>query len=162
MKKVIFCVSVLLFITSGAFSPLFALESTGSKYTGKIDECIKANREGRAKTIEDYVCPAGTLSIQQIAFQVIMSGEFKKLDDEVKKDLKNIHEGTNKDIGALATNIGDLFDTSKSTAKYPVKYAEICNTVVMKETALYFEEKGESSKTKDTVTTDNDANNFVF
>ncbi|HBB26955.1 TPA: hypothetical protein DCZ36_00470, partial [Candidatus Gracilibacteria bacterium] len=151
-----------MFVTSGVFSPLFALESTGSKYTGKIDACIKANKEGKAKTIEDYVCPTGTLSIQQIAFQVVMSGEFKKLDDEVKKDLKNIHEGTNKDIGALATNIGDLFDTSNGTAKYPAKYAEICNTTVMKETALYFEEKGASSKIKDGITTDNDANNFVF
>lgn len=159
MKKIVFYIGILLCTVSGVSPPLFALES---KYTGDIDACIKANKEGRAKTIEDYICPVGTLKPQQIAFQVVMSREFKKLDDEVKKDLKKIHEGTNKDIGQLATNIGDLFDTSKDTAKYPGKYAEVCNTTVMKETALYFEEKKVSSKMNDGITTDNDANNFVF
>ena len=146
-------------IMSGISSSVFA---AWSKYTGEIDACIKANKEGKAKTIEAYVCPVGSLKPQQIAFQTIMSIEFKKLDDEVKKDLKSIHEWANKDIGQLATNIGDLFDSSKETAKYPSKYAGICNSIVMKETALYFEEKGKSSKTTDGITTDNDSNNFVF
>lgn len=74
---------------SGVCSPLFA---AGSKYAGDIDACIKANKAGKAKTIEDYVCPVGTLKPQQIAFQVVMSKEFKKIDDDVKKDLKTIHE----------------------------------------------------------------------
>ena len=146
---------------AGAFGVTFA--TTGSKYTGQIDACIKANKDGKAKTIEDYVCPVGVLKPQQIAFQVIMSIEFKKLDDQVKKDLQAIHEWSNKDVWQLATNIGDLFDSSKGdTAKYPNKYAEICNIVTMKETALYFEEKWESSKTNDSVTTDNDAKDFLF
>lgn len=93
--------------------PIFAAESTGSKYTSEIDRCIKANAEGKAKTIEEYVCPVGTLKPQQIAFQVIMSIEFKKIDDAVKKDLEGIYSNTNKDIGQLATNVGDLFDSTK-------------------------------------------------
>lgn len=161
MKKIIFRTGIISFIMiSGFFSPIFA---AGSQYTGEIDACIKANKEGKAKIIEDYVCPVGTLKPQQIAFQVIMSIEFKKLDDAVAKDLKTLHEQTNKNIGQLATDINDLFDTSKGTAaKYPEKYAEICNTTVMQETMLYFKEKGISDKTTDSVTTDNDAKDFVF
>lgn len=162
MKKTIAYIGIFSSVVMSGISPsLFAAEP-GAKYTGEIDACIKANKEGRAKTIEDYVCPVGSLKPQQIAFQVIMSIEFKKLDDEVKKDLKSIHEGTNKDIGKLATDIGDLFDSTKSATKYPGKYAEICNKVVMDETVLYFKEKGISSKVNDGVTTDNDAGNFVF
>ncbi|MDD5197803.1 MAG: hypothetical protein PHN60_03000 [Candidatus Gracilibacteria bacterium] len=162
MRSVISYITILSFIASGVFSPLFAAESARSKYTGKIDVCIKANKEGRAKTIEDYVCPVGTLSPQQIAFQVVMSIEFKKLDNEVKKDLQKIHKETNKDIGQLSSNIRDLFDRSNKKSVYPAKYEEICNTLVMNETILYFKEKGESSKMSDGVTTDNDANNFIF
>jgi len=160
MKKNVFFLGIVFFAIYGVYSPHIAF---ASKYTSEIDECIKANREGMAKTIEKYICPTGTLKPQQIAFQVVMSLEFKKLDDEVKKDLQSIHEGTNKDIGQLATNISDLFDTSKiNPAKYPTKYSEICNTTVMNETMLYFEEKGEENKINDSVTTDNDASDFVF
>jgi hypothetical protein len=160
MKKSIISISILLsVIFSGIFSPVFAAES---KYTQEVDACIKANKDGKAKTIEDYVCPGGVLKPQQIAFQVIMSIEFKKLDDQVKKDLKTIYDGSNKDIGQLATNISSLFDSSKTTSKYPARYEEICNTLVMNDTVLYFEEKGKSNKTSDTITTDNDVNNFLF
>lgn len=150
------CLSMIL---GGIFLTAFA---EGSKYTGEIDACIKANKDGKAKTIEDYVCPVGTLKPQQIAFQVIMSMEFKKLDEEVKNDLKGIYEGGNKDVGQLATNIGDLFDSSKGTSKYPDKYSKICNSTAIEETEAYFKEKGESSKLSDGVTTDNDAKNFVY
>lgn len=96
MKKSVFYIGIFLstIVIGGVSSPIFA----AGKYTGEIDACIKANKEGRAKSIEEYVCPVGTLKPQQIAFQVIMSIEFKKLDEEVKKDLKAIHDGTNKDI----------------------------------------------------------------
>lgn len=151
--------AVLLAVMSGFFSPVFAL---GSQYTGEIDACIKANAEGKAKTIEDYVCPVGTLTLQQIAFQVVMSLEFKKIDKEVKKDLETIRDNTNKDIGQLATNVRDLFDTTNGTAKYPARYREVCNSGVINETNLYFQEKGKTSPLRSTVTTDNDAKDFVF
>lgn len=162
MKKIHFYMSFsLLSVIIGGifFSPLFA---AGATYTSEIDTCFKANKEGRAKTIEDYVCPVGILAPQQIAFQVVMSLEFKKLDDKVKKNLKSIHEGTNKDVGQLDTNIKDLFDTSNSKAIYPAQYTEICNKTVMTEVSAYFTEKWISNKMTDGVTTDNDASNFVF
>lgn len=156
MKKIIIYTSIFLsFMLAGVFSFASAAESgTISKYTKEIDACMKANKEGKAKSIEDYICPVGTLSSQEIALQVIMSIEFKKLDDRVKKDLKKIHEGSNKDIGALASNIRDLFE-SKDNKAYPARYAEICNSGVKNEAALYFKGKGTS------LTTDNNAVGFI-
>jgi hypothetical protein len=120
--------------------------AAGTSYVGEIDRCLKArditNGGAGAKSIEEYVCPVtASLSLQQVVFQVIMSLEFKKLDDEVKQDLQTIYNGSNKDIGQLATNIRDLFDISKSTSKYPAKYTAICNSTTMSGAIAYFKEK---------------------
>lgn len=114
------------------------------------------------KTIEDYVCPTWPLSIQEVAFQVVMSLEFKKLDDKVKKDLKSLHEGTNKDVGQLATDIGDLFDAANDKSVYPAQYSKICNKTVMSEVSAYFTEKGIVNKTSESVTTDNNSSSYVY
>lgn len=161
MKKIIIYTSIfLLSMLAGVFAVVSATESgTTSKYTKEIDACMKARDTEHggagAKSIEEYICPVGTLSSQEIAFQVIMSIEFKKLDNQVKKDLKKIHEGSNKDTGALASNIRDLFE-SKDSKAYPERYAEICNSSTKDEAALYFKGKGTS------LTTDNNAVGFVF
>lgn len=162
MRKVHFYISscVLTVIIGGIFSPLFA---AGSTYTGEIDICRDKREKKMEKTIENYVCPTWPLSTQEVAFQVVMSLEFKKLDDKVKKDLKSLYEGTNKDVGQLATNIGDLFDDSKSTpAKYPAQYSNICNKTVIFEVSAYFTEKGIINKTSESVTTDNSASSYVY
>lgn len=152
-----FCVWTV--IIGGIFSPIFAAWAT---YTSEIDICRKANADGRAKTIEDYICPVGILTPQQIAFQVVMSLEFNKLDRQVKKDLESIYTGNNKDIGQLSTNIADLFDKTKNNALYPAQYEKVCNEIVIKEVASYFTEKNMKNNTNDTITTDNDASLFLF
>ena len=91
-----------------------------------------------------------------------MSIEFKKLDDQVKADLQSLYNGTNKDVGQLSTNIGDLFDKTRLEAKYPDKYLSICNTTVITEASNYFKAKGESSKMTDGLTTDYNSQDFVF
>jgi len=152
MGKILIYISFFLSINiSGIFSPLFAADSAVSKYTSQIDACRKANAEGTAKNIEEYVCPGGVLSPQQIAFQVVMSMEFNILDKEIKAILKTIYDGENKDIGKLATIIKNNFDTN-----YPAKYKEICDKTVKYEASLYFKEK------KDSLTTDNGVQDFVF
>jgi hypothetical protein len=142
----------LCFVFHAAFLPVFA---ETSKHTSNIDKCTQAREKGKAKSIEDFVCPVGSFSLQQIAFQVIMSIEFKKLDAEIKKKLAEIYAGSNKDIGQLATNIGVLFD-ERNPESYPSRYKKICNTIVIQEADLYLQEK------KTSLTTDNDAKNFVF
>lgn len=142
MRKNLIPLNIFVIVTlASATIPLFAASSAGSKYTSEIDQCIKANAEGKAKSIEDYVCPVGTLKPQQIAFQVILSLEFKEIDDKVKKDLQDIHNNTNKDVGQLATNIGDLFDATKSSSEYPKRYTAVCNSIVLTEAQKYFAEK---------------------
>lgn len=161
MKRLIAYIGIFSsIVASGSFSPLFAAEAKCTP--AKVQACIDANKDGKAKTITDYVCPVGTLKPQQIAFQVCMSIDFKELDDKVKKDLKTIHEKSNKDVGKLASNIRDLFDSSNPDALYPAQYEEVCNSLVMNDTVAYFEEKNKSSTTNDGVTTDNDASYFLF
>lgn len=88
------------------------------------------------------MCPVGIIDVQSLVLQVIMSVEFKKLDDEVKKDLQQVYDGSNKDIGQLASNIRDLFDsTVEPRAKYPDKYAEVCSMTTIKEASNYFVSK---------------------
>lgn len=161
MRKLHFYISfcVVTVIIGGVFSPLFA---AGSTYTGEIDACRDKRDKKMEKTIEDYVCPTWPLSIQEVAFQVVMSLEFKKLDDKVKKDLKSLHEGTNKDVGQLATDIGDLFDAANDKSVYPAQYSKICNETVMSEVSAYFTEKGIVNKTSESVTTDNNSSSYVY
>lgn len=154
MKKVVisFTVCWLLALSIITF-PVFAWEK--SKHTSDIDSCIKKRAAGTAKSETDFVCPVGNFSLQDVVFQVVMSIEFKKLDDEMKKKLDEISAETNKDVGALAAKIRTLFD-AENPESYPVQYKKICDVTVMKETSLYFTEKGTS------VTTDNNAKSFVL
>lgn len=142
-----FC--VLTVIISGAFSPLFAAPEAG-KWTSKIEECMNKREKKIEKTEEEYVCPTWSLSPQEVAFQVIMSLEFKKLDEEVKEKLKTIHKETNKDVGKLASDIKYDFEDT-----YPNKYRAICDSKTIWEAALSFGEKWGS------ITTDNHAADFV-
>lgn len=90
------------------------------------------------------------MSYQEVVLQVIMSKEFNVLDKQIKTDLKKIYDGGNKDIGQLATNIRDLFDSSNNEAIYPLQYAKICNKTTVNEASLYFTEK-EASLTTDNI-----------
>ncbi len=155
MKKLVSIIALLLFLAiHNTYLSVFA---ETSKYWNQIQQCLDAREpNGKwAKTIENFVCPVGSLSLQQIVFQVIMSIEFKKLDDEIKVKLSKIYAWSNKDIGQLATDIGVLFNETNPQS-YPSKYKNICNTIVIKEANLYLQEK------KTSLTTDNDAKNFVF
>lgn len=156
MNKII--LSSLFFVT-GTFvflSHSFAVASTdiprASQYSWQIDECIKANAAGTAKTITTYVCPGGKLMSQQVAFQAILDLEFQKIDREVEVDLKSIQSGSTKDIGAVDTYIKSLFDeTSIPEGKYPKKYRQICDQTIRNEAIKHFGK----------ISTDFDTKNFV-
>ncbi len=154
MKKVVISLATLLFFVVYGFSfSVFAGEK--SQHTSDIDSCIKKRKDWSAKSETKFVCPVGNFSLQDVVFQVVMSKEFKTLDDKMKKELDDIYAETNKDVGALAARIRPLFDETDNTESYPNKYKKICDSIVMKETSLYFTEKGTS------VTTDNHAQSFV-
>ena len=69
---------------------VFILATDGSSaYKGKIEDCLAKRKAGTAKSITEYVCPEGKVQNEfDVAYQVVLDSEFKKLDKEVKQAIK--------------------------------------------------------------------------
>lgn len=82
--------SVMILLFGGFFAFLMA-DDNSAEYKQKIDACIAARMPDGAgpKSITDYVCPEGlTAAPHDVAYQVVLDLEFRKMDKELKKELQ--------------------------------------------------------------------------
>ena len=82
-------VSFLSLLIGGFFVFLLA-DNTTAGYKQKIDACIAARLPNGAgpKSITDYICPEGQVAApHDVAYQVVLDLEFRKIDQEIKKEL---------------------------------------------------------------------------
>lgn len=153
MKKYSTLLLVMLFLCGNILMATAAETSSQkqSKYSGQIDTCIEKNKKGQAKTEQSYLCPGGKLTPQQIAYQVILDLEFKKIDKEVERGLADLQSSPTKDIGKVGDTISKWFDATTGTYNYRKKYEAVCNKTVIDEAVKHF----------GSVVTDNDTDGFV-
>jgi hypothetical protein len=82
-------VSFLTLLVGGFFVFLLADNSTAG-YQQKIEACIAARLPSGAgpKSITDYICPEGqVVAPHDVAYQVVLDLEFRKIDQEIQKEL---------------------------------------------------------------------------
>ena len=65
-------------------------DNTTVGYQKKIEACIAARLPSGAgpKSITDYICPEGqVVASHDVAYQVVLDLEFRKIDQEIQKEL---------------------------------------------------------------------------
>ena len=88
----LFCLALASFLTLiiGGFFVFLLADNTTAGYKQKIDACIAARLPNGAgpKSITDYICPEGQVAApHDVAYQVVLDLEFRKIDQEIKKEL---------------------------------------------------------------------------
>jgi hypothetical protein len=85
-KFIIWLIIFSLFFSTSVFA-------NWCSYKSQIDQCNTANKNWTTKSIEDFVCITGTN--EQVAYQVILDWEFKKLDKQMDKFIEDLEEYKN-------------------------------------------------------------------
>jgi len=109
--------------------------SESCKYISEIQRCKEANKNWTTKSIEDFVCIVW--DGDDIAYQVVLDKEFKKIDNDIDKYLfdlekyKNLYFWINKSKTYI-DGVDDIFLAKKYFHK---EYNEVCNEKLVYEVA---------------------------
>lgn len=82
-----------------------------------------------AKSITEYVCPEGKVTNEfDVAYQVVLDLEFKKLDKEVKQAIKGFQGKKVRQSTDVNKQLVDWFDETGPNAKesFTSKYRKVC------------------------------------
>ncbi len=146
------------------FSFVFTAVSVGffpmaanAGYEGQIVACLEARKKGQAKTIQDYVCPEGIIGDQDVAYQVVLDLEFKKIDKDADSRLRSMQSQMGKDFVTMDHEIVNAFDTTSEKSEFPNRYGAICSDLndpksVLRQTVDAFDASKLGSVTTDSAT----------
>jgi hypothetical protein len=123
----------LTLLVGGFFVFLLADNSTAG-YQQKIEACIAARLPSGAgpKSITDYICPEGqVVAPHDVAYQVVLDLEFRKIDQEIQKELLAFQWDKVKKSTDVSAKLVDWFDmTGPNFEKsYTAKYQKICQDI---------------------------------
>lgn len=121
--------------------------SVHAGYDGQIKACLEARDRGQAKSIKDYVCPEGLMGDQDVAYQVVLDLEFRKIDRDAAKRLKDMQSRMGKDFVQMDTDTSNWFDTTSKDSEFSDRYGKICSDLsdsksVLGQTVAAFADKG--------------------
>lgn len=137
-KKYLILLSFFSFIF---FSSVFAEGEQielSCEYETEIEVCVSANAGWNAREISDFVCPT-TDSMEEIAYQVVLDKEFKKVDEKMdayitqldaEKDRyfwPNAKENVLDGINEIESKFSELWD-------FWVEYNNLCNQTILNKT----------------------------
>lgn len=120
-------ISVLIFLWSTfILSSSVSAEELSCAYEDKFNQCIVANQNGTARSIEDFICRE-TSDRNQILDQIILDTEFKKYDTEILSFIDSLK--ADKEASVLDPNriIDDIMKNLAREGYYHKKYKAICN-----------------------------------
>ena len=100
------------------------------EYKSQIDQCNFANKKWNTKNIEDFVCI--TWNYEQIAYQVVLDLEFKKIDEQMDKFIEDLE--INKNVyfwkDKQKTYIDWIEDIHTQNELFKKEYFNICNNII--------------------------------
>ncbi len=116
-------------------------------YEGQIRACLEAREQGRAKTIKEYVCPDGVMGDQDVAYQVVLDSEFRKIDRDAERRLKDMQSRMGKDFVDMDKDVSNWFDSTSKDSEFSDRYEKVCGDLsdpknVLRQTVDAFAEEG--------------------
>ncbi len=132
MKKWLVLFLLLFLVSDQVLAEEAFLVSDICSYKWEFEECIWANKNGQARTVEDFVCISSN-NYFQIMGQIILDLEFKKIDKEVDTYFKNLEDNKSyyfwKDSKEPFTSAIDLIESKFDMYwEFGEKYMQICTT----------------------------------
>lgn len=120
------------------------------EYKSYIDECVSANKSWTTNSIDDFVCRIW--SYEEIAYQVVLDWEFKKLDKEMDKYIEDLEKNKNYYFWKerKKSYIDWINDIETKKKYFRKKYIGICwTTIISKVMSCMKDEKVSTENTKD-------------
>lgn len=123
----------IIFIFALLCNAVFTASVFWCKHKWKIDQCNQANLKWTEKSIQNFVCITGTN--EQVAYQVTLDQEFKKLDEEMDQFVQDLEDNKNTYfwIARKKTYIDGINDIHAKSDYFYNEYNKICWEVLMKE-----------------------------
>ena len=124
----------LIFLSIVAFFYVGTTYAAWCKYKVQINTCMNANTSWTNKSLDKCVCPS-TRVYEQVAFQVILDFEFKKLDEEMEKYISDLekYKSIYFWVDRQRNYIDWINDIHTKKRFFYVEYLHICNNIVKKE-----------------------------
>jgi len=89
------------------------------KYSWKLTECVDANKNGSARSIEDFICKE-TSDQEQMLLQIILDDKFKEIDEEAEAYLEQLEQSKEEYFWDEPTKnfLSAIDDINKNFAQY--------------------------------------------
>lgn len=136
MKGIIVILSFWIIVSGGIFifSQLYTPTSASCSYQGKIDQCVQANLDGTARSIDpetEFLCVT-SLSHEEITYNIILDDKFKEIDTEIEQYLHTLED--EKDIYFWPNRQATSFDALNAFERkfavygeYWTRYRDFCD-----------------------------------
>ena len=119
---------------------LFAadLSDMTCSYASKYNQCVQANEDGSARSIDDFVCIEQKGWWEDMLLQIILDEKFKEVDLEAEKYLAKLERDKeayfgNEPQANFLTAIDDITANFSEYWEYWQEYHKICNETIREE-----------------------------
>ena len=107
-------------------------------YAGKYNQCVSANENGTARSIDDFICIESRWWWEEMLQQIILDEKFKEIDEEAEDYLEKLEKDKEAYFWETpkASFLEALDDINANFAQYEYywqKYNEICTKTVLEE-----------------------------
>lgn len=113
---------------------LFAanLQDMTCSYAGKYNQCVEANENGSARSIEDFVCIESKGWWEEMLLQIILDEKFKEIDKEAEEYLEKLEKDKEAYFGdepkqSFLTALDDIQKNFAEYEHYWQQYNSLCN-----------------------------------
>ena len=107
-------------------------------YADKYNQCVQANEDGWARSIDDFVCIEQKWGWEKMLLQIILDEKFSELDEEVEEYLDRLEKDKDAYFGNepqanFLTAIDDITSNFSEYWFYWQEYHKICNETISEE-----------------------------
>lgn len=132
---------VLWLITYMSHEPQQLIASTNpvpdlecSEYNSEFRQCVIANRNGTARTIDDFPC-LQTTDLEKILYQIILHKKFEEYDDELLDYLVDLRKDKEASAEEPLDRIDEFAQNFWWYGYYYQKYQDLCEREILAERA---------------------------
>jgi len=103
--------------------------ASSCEYTAQIDQCREENKWWDPRSIDEFLCPQNSDTDKQ-AYQVVLDGEFSKLDEEVEDYLNKLQSEKDKYYSGNLTYLDGYDEITRKlwrNKEYWEKYNNLCD-----------------------------------
>jgi hypothetical protein len=129
MNKILIKNNILFLVVIFWFSINYT-NASSCEYKSEINQCISANEKGTTKSIESFVCI--TWNNEEVAYQIVLDKEFKKLDKQMDKFITWLENNKNTYFWKWAWKnyIDWINDIHKKGDSFKAEYYKLCSDTI--------------------------------